>query len=93
MISIDKRIQFEEQILMKREVANIKTGMLQMIEHARLGGIHPMMAQGQMHQMAQRVLMIRQRCQHIWETEYTSHDDCVFTEVKICLICEAHQDS
>lgn len=83
---------------MRREVEGIKANMLQMVEHARSGQIqHPMQAQmlqGQMQQMAQRVLMLRERCQHVWNYEYHFELDGVFTKtVKTCSVCQAYLDS
>jgi len=94
MKTIDRRFQYEEQIFMQREVANIKARMLQMVQHARSGQMNQMeavMANAQFRQLAQHVLMIRQRCQHVWNAEY------VFEELKhhhteeFCVICEARR--
>ena len=94
MKPIDKRFQFEEQILMKREVAAIKMRMNQFVEHARSFRAHPVESPAmhmQMVQMAQQVQMIRQRCYHIWEAEYVVVDGEVKNVEQICVICEARQ--
>lgn len=94
MKPLDSRLKFEEQIFMKRDVANIKARMLQFVEHARSGRMHQMeamMVHGQMQQMAQQVLMIRARCQHVFEREYTIQNDTVTTVEEVCVICETRK--
>lgn len=93
MNKLDKRFEFEEQVMMRREVANIKASMLQIVEHARLGQLHQMQVQMlhmQMQQMAQRVLMIRERCQHVWEVEHHWQSEFdAWSHERVCIICEA----
>lgn len=95
MKRLHAHFEYEEQVLMSREVAGIKTQMSQMVEQAQSGQLHPMQAQMmhvQLQQMGQRVLMIRQRCHHVWNHEITieSEGDVILCE-KICVICETRQ--
>jgi hypothetical protein len=100
MKALDKGLQFEEQILMQREIAGIKQQMQQIVDMAR-AGMHPMQSQmmhAQMLQMHQRVTMIRQRCAHTWSTEYVSKEtldnsvSTVYDVFRVCTICELYQE-
>jgi len=92
MKAIDKKLMFMEQVLMQKHVADIKARMHQFVVIARAGQAHPMMHM-EMQQMAAQVIQIRQRCSHVWQTEYTQVNsdtgEVTHTSVEYCIICEA----
>lgn len=97
MTPIDKRYTSEEQILMKREIAALRSQMEQIVLIAESGQVsHPMqfqMLQMQLVQMGRQVVMIRQRCQHIWIDEYviSSADLSVSHHAHECKICQLYE--
>lgn len=93
MKPLNKLFQFEEQVLMAREVQNIKARMQQIVEHTQTNRISQAEAMAHLHQMQQlasRVQLIRARCFHVWKAEYewVGHD---LKAEKVCSICETHQ--
>lgn len=96
MKAIDKKLIFMEQVLMQKHVADIKARMQQFVQIACAGQANPMMHM-EMMQMAAQVNQIRQRCAHVWQTEYTQMVDSEgllsHTEEHFCIICEAAQNT